>query len=166
MRDWLSFPVCSPEFAKKCQALCDASGIDGVPPMHSEREPWSSWFRRPASSLTNPEHGHPVQRLGADAAGRPPARALSHRQSIVPRRAAIGPAWCHCFDPRRVAVPYFFGLSPGEARCAADRRPSAWIVRQIKNIPLSTDFTRMIFSESHRHRTYTRPPAPRLPNNC
>ena len=55
MRDWL-FPVCSPEFAKK-YALCYASGIDGVPLMHSEREPWSSWFPAAGIVADEPEHG-------------------------------------------------------------------------------------------------------------
>ena len=55
MRDWL-FPVCAPLFAERYH-LSDQSGIAGVPLMHSEREPWSSWFPAAGIEADEPEHG-------------------------------------------------------------------------------------------------------------
>ena len=55
MRDWL-FPVCSPDFARR-YGLSDQSGIDGVPLMHSEKEPWSTWFPAAGIDADEPEHG-------------------------------------------------------------------------------------------------------------
>ena len=111
MRDWL-FPVCSPEFAKK-YALCDASGIDGVPLMHSEREPWSSWF--PA------------------AGGQGLCLA---RQSIVYDELQSGrlvrPFSTYVESP----FSYFFVCRREKLAAPPIAAFRTWIVRQIKNIPL------------------------------
>lgn len=82
MRDWL-FPVCSPAFAKQ-YGLGDNSGIDGVPLLHSELEPWTIWFPAAGIVADEPEHGilfnDSALMLQAAAAGQGLCLA---RQSIV-----------------------------------------------------------------------------------
>lgn len=135
MRDWL-FPVCSPEFAKK-YALCDTSGIDGVPLMHSEREPWSSWF--PAADIVadEPEHGilfnDSALMLQAAAAGQGLCLA---RQSIVYDELQSGrlvrPFSTYVESP----FSYFFVCRREKLAAPPIAAFRTWIFRQIKNIPL------------------------------
>ncbi len=135
MRDWL-FPVCSPEFAKK-YALCDASGIDGVPLMHSEREPWSSWFPAAGIVADEPEHGilfnDSALMLQAAAAGQGLCLA---RQSIVYDELQSGklvrPFSTYVESP----FSYFFVCRREKLASPPIAAFRAWIVRQIKNIPL------------------------------
>jgi LysR family glycine cleavage system transcriptional activator len=135
MRDWL-FPVCSPEFAKK-YALCDASGIDGVPLMHSEREPWSSWFPAAGIVADEPEHGilfnDSALMLQAAAAGQGLCLA---RQSIVYDELQSGrlvrPFSTYVESP----FSYFFVCRREKLASPPIAAFRTWIVRQIKNIPL------------------------------
>jgi len=135
MRDWL-FPVCSPEFAKK-YALCDASGIDGVPLMHSEREPWSSWFPAAGIVADEPEHGilfnDSALMLQAAAAGQGLCLA---RQSIVYDDLQSGrlvrPFSTYVESP----FSYFFVCRREKLAAPPIAAFRTWIVRQIKNIPL------------------------------
>ena len=135
MRDWL-FPVCSPEFAKK-YALCDASGIDGVPLMHSEREPWSSWFPAAGIVADEPEHGilfnDSALMLQAAAAGQGLCLA---RQSIVYDELQSGrlvrPFSTYVESP----FSYFFVCRREKLAAPPIAAFRTWIVRQIKNIPL------------------------------
>lgn len=135
MRDWL-FPVCSPEFAKK-YALCDTSGIDGVPLMHSEREPWSSWFPAAGIVADEPEHGilfnDSALMLQAAAAGQGLCLA---RQSIVYDDLQSGklvrPFSTYVESP----FSYFFVCRREKLASPPIAAFRAWIVRQIKNIPL------------------------------
>lgn len=135
MRDWL-FPVCSPEFAKK-YALCDASGIDGVPLMHSEREPWSSWFPAAGIVADEPEHGilfnDSALMLQAAAAGQGLCLA---RQSIVYDELQSGrlvrPFSTYVESP----FSYFFVCRREKLTSPPIAAFRTWIVRQIKNIPL------------------------------
>ena len=135
MRDWL-FPVCSPEFAKK-YALCDNSGIDGVPLMHSEREPWSSWFPAAGIVADEPEHGilfnDSALMLQAAAAGQGLCLA---RQSIVYDDLQSGklvrPFSTYVESP----FSYFFVCRREKLASPPIAAFRAWIVRQIKNIPL------------------------------
>ena len=135
MRDWL-FPVCSPEFAKK-YALCDASGIDGVPLMHSEREPWSSWFPAAGIVADEPEHGilfnDSALMLQAAAAGQGLCLA---RQSIVYDELQSGrlvrPFSTYVESP----FSYFFVCRREKLAAPPIAAFRTWIFRQIKNIPL------------------------------
>ena len=135
MRDWL-FPVCSPEFAKK-YALCDASGIDGVPLMHSEREPWSSWFPAAGIVADEPEHGilfnDSALMLQAAAAGQGLCLA---RQSIVYDELQSGklvrPFSTYVESP----FSYFFVCRREKLAAPPIAAFRTWIVRQIKSIPL------------------------------
>ncbi len=135
MRDWL-FPVCSPEFAKK-YALCDASGIDGVPLMHSEREPWSSWFPAAGIVADEPEHGilfnDSALMLQAAAAGQGLCLA---RQSIVYDELQSGrlvrPFSTYVESP----FSYFFVCRREKLAAPPIASFRTWIFRQIKNIPL------------------------------
>ena len=135
MRDWL-FPVCSPEFAKK-YALCDASGIDGVPLMHSEREPWSSWFPAAGIVADEPEHGilfnDSALMLQAAAAGQGLCLA---RQSIVYDELQSGrlvrPFSTYVESP----FSYFFVCRREKLAAPPIAAFRKWIFRQIKNIPL------------------------------
>lgn len=135
MRDWL-FPVCSPEFAKK-YALCDTSGIDGVPLMHSEREPWSSWFPAAGIVADEPEHGilfnDSALMLQAAAAGQGLCLA---RQSIVYDELQSGrlvrPFSTYVESP----FSYFFVCRREKLASPPIAAFRTWIVRQIKNIPL------------------------------
>ena len=135
MRDWL-FPVCSPEFAKK-YALCDTSGIDGVPLMHSEREPWSSWFPAAGIVADEPEHGilfnDSALMLQAAAAGQGLCLA---RQSIVYDELQSGrlvrPFSTYVESP----FSYFFVCRREKLAAPPIAAFRTWIVRQIKNIPL------------------------------
>ncbi|MFT3848431.1 MAG: transcriptional regulator GcvA [Propionivibrio sp.] len=135
MHDWL-FPVCSPEFAEK-YALRDASGIDGVPLMHSEREPWSSWFPAAGIVADEPEHGilfnDSALMLQAAAAGQGLCLA---RQSIVYDELQSGRLVRPFSTYVKSPFSYFFVCRReklGSPPIAAFR---TWIVRQIKNIPL------------------------------
>ncbi len=135
MRDWL-FPVCSPEFAKK-YALCDTSGIDGVPLMHSEREPWSSWFPAAGIVADEPEHGilfnDSALMLQAAAAGQGLCLA---RQSIVYDELQSGrlvrPFSTYVESP----FSYFFVCRREKLAAPPIASFRTWIFRQIKNIPL------------------------------
>ncbi len=135
MRDWL-FPVCSPEFAKK-YALCDTSGIDGVPLMHSEREPWSSWFPAAGIVADEPEHGilfnDSALMLQAAAAGQGLCLA---RQSIVYDELQSGrlvrPFSTYVESP----FSYFFVCRREKLAAPPIAAFRTWIFRQIKNIPL------------------------------
>ncbi len=135
MRDWL-FPVCSPEFAKK-YALCDTSGIDGVPLMHSEREPWSSWFPAAGIVADEPEHGilfnDSALMLQAAAAGQGLCPA---RQSIVYDELQSGrlvrPFSTYVESP----FSYFFVCRREKLAAPPIAAFRTWIFRQIKNIPL------------------------------
>lgn len=135
MRDWL-FPVCSPEFAKK-YALCDTSGIDGVPLMHSEREPWSSWFPAAGIVADEPEHGilfnDSALMLQAAAAGQGLCLA---RQSIVYDELQSGrlvrPFSTYVESP----FSYFFVCRREKLATPPIAAFRTWIFRQIKNIPL------------------------------
>ena len=135
MRDWL-FPVCSPEFAKK-YALCDASGIDGVPLMHSEREPWSPWSPAAGIVADEPEHGilsnDSALMLQAAAAGQGLCLA---RQSIVYDELQSGrlvrPFSTYVESP----FSYFFVCRREKLAAPPIAAFRTWIVRQIKNIPL------------------------------
>lgn len=55
MADWL-FPVCTPEFAAR-HRLADGVGLDGVPLLHSDNEPWVWWLRAAGLPEDEPEAG-------------------------------------------------------------------------------------------------------------
>ena len=134
MRDWL-FPVCSPEFAQK-YALGDASGIDGVPLMHSEREPWSSWFPAAGIVADEPEHGilfnDSALMLQAAAAGQGLCLA---RQSIVYDDLQSGklvrPFSTYVESP----FSYFFVCRRDKLGSPPIDAFRTWIVHQLKGIP-------------------------------
>jgi DNA-binding transcriptional LysR family regulator len=105
--------------------------------MHSEREPWSSWFPAAGIVADEPEHGilfnDSALMLQAAAAGQGLCLA---RQSIVYDELQSGRNWCGRSDLRRIAVLVLLRLPQGEGRRSRRSPPSAsWIVHQLEEHP-------------------------------